>query len=165
MIRIIRVFLWLIMAQVSLMAHWAFAGEIALTRGQTVYVPVYSHIYSGDTERPFLLTAIVSIRNTDPRVSIVLTAVDYYDSEGKLVRKYLEKQTAFKGHGLYPLHRQGIGQTRGIRGQLHREVAVGQSGQSPHHGGGDDRNADGSRPFIHFKRSTHPGMSSRGTEP
>jgi len=96
MTRIIRVFLCLIMAQVSLMAHWALAGEIALTRGQTVYVPVYSHIYSGDTARPFLLTAIVSIRNTDPRGSIVLTAVDYYDSEGNLVRKYLEKQVALK---------------------------------------------------------------------
>jgi hypothetical protein len=96
MMRIIRVFLWLFMAQISLTAHWAFAGEIALTRGQTVYVPVYSHIYSGDTDRPFLLTAIVSIRNTDLRSSIVLTAVDYYDSEGKLVRKYLEDQMTLK---------------------------------------------------------------------
>jgi len=82
------------MAQASFMTHWAFAGEMARSSGQTVYVPVYSHVYSGDTERPFLLTAIVSIRNTDPLGPIVLTAVDYYDSEGKLVRKYLEKQTA-----------------------------------------------------------------------
>jgi hypothetical protein len=96
MTRIIRVFFWLLMAQVSLTAQWAFAGETALTRGQTVYVPVYSHIYSGDTERPFLLTAILSIRNTDPRGPIVLTAVDYHDSEGKFIRKYLDKQMELK---------------------------------------------------------------------
>jgi len=94
--RILRVVLWLLLAQVSLTVHWAFAGESALTRGQTVYVPVYSHIYSGDTERPFLLTAILSIRNTDPGSPILLTAVDYYDSEGKLVRKYLEKHMELK---------------------------------------------------------------------
>ena len=96
MTRIIRVFWWLVMTQVSLTAHSVLAGEIALTRGQTVYVPVYSHIYSGDTARPFLLTAILSIRNTDPRRSIALTAVDYYDSEGELVRKYLEKQVSLR---------------------------------------------------------------------
>ena len=27
-----------------------------LTDGQTIYVPVYSHIYSGSSEKPFLLT-------------------------------------------------------------------------------------------------------------
>ena len=61
------------------------------TSGQTLYVPVYSHIYSGDRERPVYLATTVSIRNTDPSSNIRLVTVDYYDSAGKLVRHYLEK--------------------------------------------------------------------------
>ena len=59
--------------------------------GQTLYVPVYSHIYSGDRGRPIYLASTVSIRNTDPSGKIRLKTVDYYDSAGKLVRQYLEK--------------------------------------------------------------------------
>ena len=58
--------------------------------GQTVYVPVYSHIYSGDRERPIYLAATLSIRNTDPAVSILVTAVDYHDSKGRLLKKYVD---------------------------------------------------------------------------
>lgn len=66
-------------------------AEPRVTRltGQTVYVPVYSHIYSGNKNLPFYLTATLSIRNTDFHHSITITAVDYYDSEGKLVKKYI----------------------------------------------------------------------------
>jgi hypothetical protein len=62
-----------------------------LSQGQTVYVPIYSHVYSGDRERPFLLAAILSIRNTDLKHGITVLAADYYDTEGNPVRKYLEK--------------------------------------------------------------------------
>lgn len=69
------------------------SGEAAeKSSGQTVYVPVYSHIYSGNRERPFYLAVTLSIRNTDTAGSITLHAVDYYDSSGKLVKPYLEKQ-------------------------------------------------------------------------
>ena len=66
------------------------ASEIIISRGQTVYTPVYSHIYSGDAEHPFYLAATLSIRNTDPKYVITILAVDYYDSRGKLLRRYLE---------------------------------------------------------------------------
>ncbi|MGD9103948.1 MAG: DUF3124 domain-containing protein, partial [Desulfobacterales bacterium] len=39
-------------------------SHIALSGGQTVYVPIYSHIYSGLKGRPFSLAATLSIRNT-----------------------------------------------------------------------------------------------------
>ena len=60
-----------------------------LSKGQLVYVPIYSHVYYGDRERTILLTGILSVRNTDPGQAITLLQVDYYDSEGKLLRKYL----------------------------------------------------------------------------
>lgn len=65
-------------------------GEPVLSGGQLLYVPVYSHIYIGDRERPFNLAVTLSIRNTDPRSGLRLTAVDYYDTDGHLVRHYLE---------------------------------------------------------------------------
>ena len=62
------------------------AEDIKLSDGQTVYVPIYSHIYSGIKARPFDLAATLSIRNTDPTHAITLLAVTYYDSDGKLVQ-------------------------------------------------------------------------------
>lgn len=60
---------------------------------QTVYVPVYSHIYADDRfrDKPFLLTATLSIRNTDPDNGFKLTKASYYDSEGNLLKEYLPK--------------------------------------------------------------------------
>ena len=66
-------------------------ADMRLYKGQTVYVPVYSHIYSGDREQPFYLAATLSIRNTDTKHAITLMAVDYYDSDGKFLKHYLEK--------------------------------------------------------------------------
>jgi hypothetical protein len=60
-----------------------------LSKGQLVYVPIYSHVYYGDRERTILLTGILSVRNTDPGQAITLLQADYYDSEGKLLRKYI----------------------------------------------------------------------------
>ena len=65
--------------------------RIALSGGQTVYVPIYSHIYSGLKGRPFGLAATLSIRNTDPKHPITLVSVTYYDSDGRLVKEYLDK--------------------------------------------------------------------------
>ena len=67
------------------------AEEIRLSAGQTVYVPIYAHIYSGVKGRPFDLAATLSIRNTNFKNPIVLESVKYYDSDGKLVKDYLEK--------------------------------------------------------------------------
>ena len=64
---------------------------MALSQGQTVYVPAYSHIYIGNREQPFLLTITLSIRNINAKHPVTITAVDYYDTEGKHIRQYLEK--------------------------------------------------------------------------
>ena len=60
---------------------------------QTVYVPVYSHIYADSRfkDKPFQLTAILSIRNTDMENAFTLEKVAYYDSHGKLLSHYLDK--------------------------------------------------------------------------
>jgi hypothetical protein len=65
-------------------------SEVRRIKGQTVYVPAYSHIYHGDKERPFDLAVTLSIRNTDPVHPITLISVEYYNTDGKLIRGYLE---------------------------------------------------------------------------
>jgi hypothetical protein len=60
-----------------------------VSQGQLVYVPIYSHIYYGDQERTIPLTGTLSLRNTDPAQPITLLQADYYDNDGKLVRKYI----------------------------------------------------------------------------
>jgi hypothetical protein len=59
--------------------------------GETVYVPVYSHIYHyNDQSHVINLSVTLSIRNTDLKNPIIINAVKYYDNDGKLIRKYLE---------------------------------------------------------------------------
>jgi hypothetical protein len=53
-------------------------------------------IYSGDKEKPFDLTITLSIRNTDPQNQITVINVDYYDSEGNFLKKYIEKPINLK---------------------------------------------------------------------
>ena len=64
--------------------------EYRLSKGQAVYVPVYSNVFSGPKKLPYQLAATLSIRNTDPSASLRLTAIDYYDTGGKLVRRHIE---------------------------------------------------------------------------
>lgn len=66
-------------------------GNKGLSDGQSVYVPAYSHIYTGNRETPFLLTVTLSIRNIDPVHPIQITLADYYETQGKLLKKFIEK--------------------------------------------------------------------------
>jgi len=78
----------LILAAASL----ALMGEgPSLSKGQTLYVPVYSHIYWGAKVRPFNLACTLSVRNTDTAATITVTSVDYYDTEGRKIRAFLDR--------------------------------------------------------------------------
>ena len=66
-------------------------GEFRISKGQTVYVPAYSNVYSGPKALPFNLATILSIRNTDPGAAITVTSTEYYDTNGKLLRNYRPK--------------------------------------------------------------------------
>ncbi len=69
------------------------AGAADLSRGQTIYVPVYSHIAHGNLDssgKPWTLplSVMLSIRNIDPANGLTVRAVRYYDTEGKLLREF-----------------------------------------------------------------------------
>ena len=63
---------------------------LKIAMGQTIYVPIYSEIYFFNKSRTFQLAATLSVRNTDPKNPIIITSVNYYNSDGKIVRKHLE---------------------------------------------------------------------------
>lgn len=68
---------------------------VALPRGtplairETIYVPVYAHIYYEDHTRLLELTETVSVRNTDLDNPIILTSVRHYSTDGVLIKSYL----------------------------------------------------------------------------
>ena len=64
--------------------------------GQTIYLPVYSSMLFGNLSRAgipsrVLLSAMVSVRNTDPSRSVRLTSVQYHESTGKLLREFQQE--------------------------------------------------------------------------
>lgn len=68
----------------------AFARDTTLLKqSQTVYVPIYSHIYGGAKNKEIQLTATVFIRNTDPNYPLTVKEVSYYNTQGKLLKHYL----------------------------------------------------------------------------
>lgn len=66
-------------------------NTIKIVAGQTVYVPVYSSIYTWEQSRTMNLTATLSVRNTDLTHPVIITAVRYHGDNGELIRNYLEQ--------------------------------------------------------------------------
>ena len=69
------------------------ADKPARIQGETLYVPVYSQVLHGNVnwtkkpeEKP--LSAMLSIRNTDPALTIRVVSIKYYDTDGHFVRDY-----------------------------------------------------------------------------
>lgn len=58
--------------------------------GDEIYVPIYSSIYSKNRDTQLLLTATLSIRNTSKKDSLFINTIDYYNTEGALVRNYIK---------------------------------------------------------------------------
>lgn len=69
---------------------WSTTSDIRISKGQTVYVPAYSNIYSGPKKNPYQLATMLSIRNVDPASGFKITAIEYYDNDGRFIRKYLD---------------------------------------------------------------------------
>lgn len=68
--------------------NFLHAESYIMSKGQTVYVPVYSNIFTSPKKVPIDLSNILSIRNTDTTHSIRVTAADYFNTKGALVKKY-----------------------------------------------------------------------------
>ena len=65
-----------------------------------VYVPIYSDIYNQPRDSRTLLTATLSIRNTSIGNGSFISKIDYYNTEGVLVRSYLDQTIYFDRRNL-----------------------------------------------------------------
>jgi hypothetical protein len=88
----VRRFLFLACALALVALPCRAAEPGAPVSGQTVYVPVYSHILHGNLDskgRPgsLPLSAMLSIRNTDAHGSLTVRSVRYVDTEGRPIRE------------------------------------------------------------------------------
>jgi hypothetical protein len=80
-----------------------------LSQGQTVYLPIYSHIWHGnkvvDGKYPVKsqVSALVSIRNTSLKTPIRITTARYYSTDGKLLKEFLAKPVEIGAMGTLEL--------------------------------------------------------------
>lgn len=93
-------------AAVFLVVFGLFSGSTASlaqealpqSAGQTIYLPIYSHMLYGNLGKSgkasqVLLSALVSIRNTDTRRPLRILSARYYDTHGKLLGERLPAPT------------------------------------------------------------------------
>lgn len=66
-------------------------AEVELSQGATLYVPIYSNVYSGPKKRAYHLAAMMSFRNTDPTHAVTIQRADYYDERGKKIEGYIDE--------------------------------------------------------------------------
>lgn len=64
--------------------------DLQIVMGQLVFVPAYSEVISVSSPRLNLSTTL-AIHNTDPNRSIIIKSVRYYDTDGDLVREFVER--------------------------------------------------------------------------
>ncbi|WP_201535086.1 DUF3124 domain-containing protein [Psychrobacter immobilis] len=57
---------------------------------ETFYVPIYSDIYIDSYNQKVLLSATLSIRNTTLKKSLYINKIDYYGTDGELIKSYIK---------------------------------------------------------------------------
>lgn len=89
---------------------YASPTGVTLHSWQSLYLPIRMQFYHGDinpkTGKPSetALSALVSIRNTDPRASLQVTSIRFYNAEGRLLRDFLAKPQSVPPLGTYELY-------------------------------------------------------------
>jgi hypothetical protein len=91
-------------------SSYSSPSGLTLYSWQTLYLPIYWHLYHGDasakTGKPseILLSTHISIRNTDPRASLLVNSARYYNTEGKLLREFLPRPQSVAPLGTYEIY-------------------------------------------------------------
>ncbi|MEZ4599848.1 MAG: DUF3124 domain-containing protein [Syntrophotaleaceae bacterium] len=123
-------FILLTFTSVIFQSNFLAAAEVSLSKGQTVYVPVYSNVIAGPRKVPVHLSNTVIIRNTDIHNEIQILQADYYDTKGELIKKYFTqpvKLAPLQTEYLYLSDRDekgGVGANFLIRWKAARDVNV-----------------------------------------
>ena len=106
---ITRSFRFLIPGLVLLACQAVMAQADELAKGQTLYLPIYSHIWHGDrgsdSGEPMKspMSALVSIRNTSLVTPIRVTSARYYSTDGKLLKEFIASPRTVSPMGTFEL--------------------------------------------------------------
>ncbi|MBF0135081.1 MAG: DUF3124 domain-containing protein [Magnetococcus sp. DMHC-1] len=101
-------FIWIAVFHVVLLISFPVAASENITppllKNQAVYAPVYSHVLHGNLGRDgkpeeMLLSSMLSVRNTDPSYGMTIIKVDYYDTHGQIIRRYITKPVTIPAMG------------------------------------------------------------------
>lgn len=68
-----------------------FNRELNIVTGQIVYVPAYSEIFYGREDLNMELAVTLAVHNTDFDAPIIIQSVRYYDTDGNLMRDYIDQ--------------------------------------------------------------------------
>lgn len=69
----------------------AAGRDLRIVAGQRVYVPAYSEVFLGRRSLTRDLAVTLAVHNTDLDASIFLQSVRFHDTDGNLVREYVEE--------------------------------------------------------------------------
>lgn len=87
---------WSILGFALFCVFMGAAGAVERSRGQTLFLPVYSELTYGDRRAVLNLAVTLSVRNLDAHHPITLTRVDYVGASGAVVRPFLTEARGLK---------------------------------------------------------------------
>lgn len=64
-----------------------------MSYSESIYVPIYTDVYHIDQSRLFPLTVTLSLRNTSVKDTVFVFDVDYFNSQGKLIKEHIDEQS------------------------------------------------------------------------
>jgi hypothetical protein len=62
-----------------------------IVAGQTLYVPIYSSVFTADSASSVDLAATLFVRNTDTHRPMILIRAEYFDSGGNSLKKFVSE--------------------------------------------------------------------------
>src|SRR5262245_11098031 len=77
----------------------ALPDAAALTARGAIYVPAYSNIRTGNRRTRINLSTTLAIHNTSGEKPVVIEKIEYFDSAGDLVERYLDAPVALRPFG------------------------------------------------------------------
>jgi hypothetical protein len=75
------------------------ANDLQIVTGQTVFVPAYTEIFNGINRQTTDLGVTLAIHNTDSSHPIIILSVEFYNTEGELVRNFAEEPVSLQPLG------------------------------------------------------------------
>ncbi len=104
--QLIQLFMLLTLSSQAVIAH---TEEMPVSRGQLLYLPIYSTIWHGDTHslkgEPMKsnMSALVSIRNTSLKTPIRIISARYFNTDGKLLKEFVSAPKTINAMGTLEL--------------------------------------------------------------